>query len=112
MTNQFLQFEKLEACPGCGSNDGLTIVEREITQCDACQLYFRNPRPTQEEIARSYDTGGTFEAWQDEEPARARMWERRLKILQRYVSASLTERITPADAMNAAAKETRLLLGQ
>ena len=86
MTNQFLQFEKLEACPGCGSNDRLTIVEREITQCDACQLYFRNPRPTQEEIARSYDTGGTFEAWQDEEPARARMWERRLKILQRYVS--------------------------
>ena len=86
MTNQFLQFEKLEACPGCGSNDRLTIVEREITQCDACQLYFRNPRPAQEEIARSYDTGGTFEAWQDEEPARARMWERRLKILQRYVS--------------------------
>ena len=33
-------------------------------------------------------------------------------ILQRYVSATLTERMTPADAMNAAAKETRLLLGQ
>ncbi len=33
-------------------------------------------------------------------------------ILQRYVSATLTERMTPVDAMNAAAKETRLLLGQ
>lgn len=33
-------------------------------------------------------------------------------ILQRYVSATLTERMTPANAMNAAAKETRLLLGQ
>jgi len=33
-------------------------------------------------------------------------------ILQRYVSATLTERMTPADAMKAAAKETRLLLGQ
>jgi multiple sugar transport system substrate-binding protein len=33
-------------------------------------------------------------------------------ILQRYVSAALTERMTPADAMNGAAKETRLLLRQ
>ena len=33
-------------------------------------------------------------------------------ILQRYVSATLTGRMRPADAMNAAAKETRLLLGQ
>lgn len=33
-------------------------------------------------------------------------------ILQRYVSAALTERTTPADAMNGAAKETRLLLQQ
>ncbi len=33
-------------------------------------------------------------------------------ILQRYVSAALTERMTAADAMNAAAKETRLLLRQ
>jgi len=46
----------------------------------------RNPRPTQAEIARSYDTGDTFEAWQAEEPARARMWNRRLTILQRYIS--------------------------
>src|SRR5947209_13471598 len=33
-------------------------------------------------------------------------------ILQRYVSAALTERMTPADAMSGAAKETRLLLQQ
>ncbi|MFL6596143.1 MAG: ABC transporter substrate-binding protein [Chthoniobacterales bacterium] len=33
-------------------------------------------------------------------------------ILQRYVSAALTERMSPVDAMNAAAKETRLLLRQ
>ena len=33
-------------------------------------------------------------------------------IVQRYVSAALTGRMTPAAAMNAAAKETRLLLGQ
>jgi multiple sugar transport system substrate-binding protein len=33
-------------------------------------------------------------------------------ILQRYVSAALTERMTSADALAAAAKETRLLLAQ
>jgi multiple sugar transport system substrate-binding protein len=33
-------------------------------------------------------------------------------ILQRYVSAALTERMTSADALRAAAKETRLLLAQ
>ena len=33
-------------------------------------------------------------------------------ILQRYVSAALTARMTPEEAMHAAAKETRLLLRQ
>ncbi len=33
-------------------------------------------------------------------------------ILQRYVSAALTERMTCAEALTAAAKETRLLLAQ
>ncbi len=33
-------------------------------------------------------------------------------ILQRYVSAALTDRISPDEAMNSAAKETRLLLRQ
>ena len=86
MTNQFLHFEELESCPGCGSTEVLTTSERDISQCHACQLYFRNPRPTQAEIARSYDTGVTFEAWQHEEAARARMWDRRLAILQRYAN--------------------------
>lgn len=33
-------------------------------------------------------------------------------ILQRYVSAALTERMTPEAALAAAAKETRLLMGR
>lgn len=87
MTSRFLDFENLAHCPGC-SGAGIRMTnEPDIAQCAACQLYFRNPRPTQAEIARSYDTGGTFEAWQAEEAARARMWDRRLAIVQRYASS-------------------------
>ncbi len=83
MSAQFLEFEKVDRCPGCRSTRIQAKAEREIGQCSECQLYFRNPRPTQAEIARSYDTGATFEAWQDEEPARAKMWQRRFALLKR-----------------------------
>ncbi len=85
MDAQFLDLEQVAGCPGCGSNEIRTVVEPDIGRCASCDLYFRNPRPTQAEIARSYDTGGTFEAWQDEEAARATMWERRLDLIRGYV---------------------------
>ena len=84
MSAQFLEFEKVERCPGCRSAGISPVADQDIAQCGTCQLYFRNPRPTQSEIARSYDTGGTFEAWQDEETARATMWQRRLAVLTTY----------------------------
>ncbi len=68
----FREFENIKTCPGCGSAQIQTAIEPDLGQCSACGLLFRNPRPTQAEIARSYDTGGTFSAWQDEEAARAR----------------------------------------
>jgi len=86
VTAQFLAFENITSCPGCGSASIKTAVQPDVAQCVACQLYFRNPRPTQAEIARSYNTGHTFEAWQEEEPARAKMWERRLEIVRRYTT--------------------------
>lgn len=85
MDAQFLEFETVDRCPGCGDPEIAPAAAPEIAQCTACQLYFRNPRPTQAEIARSYNTGGTFEAWQEEEAARAKMWERRLDLLRRQV---------------------------
>ena len=81
---RFLAFERLSHCPVCGCTDISVAVGPDIAQCSACHLYFRNPRPTQEEVARSYDTGGTFAAWQEEETARAAMWERRLLLVRRY----------------------------
>lgn len=86
MKKEFLRFERIAHCPGCGSGQIRPAIEPDIGQCSACHLYFRNPRPTQVEIARSYDTGGTFAAWQEEEPARAEMWKRRLALVQRHAS--------------------------
>lgn len=86
MNAQFIEFEKVAGCPGCGSTAIRTAVEPDIGQCAICDLYFRNPRPTQAEIARSYDTGCTFDAWQDEEAARATMWKRRLDVIRRHVA--------------------------
>ena len=80
----FRAHERLEHCPGCGAGRIDTAVEPDIAQCVQCRLYFRNPRPSQAEIARSYDTGGTFDAWQTEESARASMWQRRLALVRRY----------------------------
>jgi 2-polyprenyl-3-methyl-5-hydroxy-6-metoxy-1,4-benzoquinol methylase len=59
-------------------------MEPDIEQCDVCRVLFRNPRPTQAEITRSYNTGSTFAVWQEEEAARAQMWKRRARIVQRF----------------------------
>jgi len=84
MRERFLQFERVDQCPGCGSNEIRAAMDPDIGQCDACGLLFRNPRPTQEEIARSYDKGGTFAAWQEQEDARAAMWNRRAALACRF----------------------------
>jgi len=84
MSECFLRFERVDQCPGCGSNEIRLAMDPDIGQCDACGLLFRNPRPTQAEIARSYNTGSTFAVWQEEEAARAQMWKRRARIVQRF----------------------------
>lgn len=87
MNRAFREFEELAHCPGCGCNSIQLVFEPDISQCASCGLLFRNPRPTQAEIARSYDTGGTFAEWQDQESARAAMWERRLELIRRFQPA-------------------------
>ena len=84
MTDRFLQFEHVDQCPGCGSKEIHMAMYPDIGQCDACGLLFRNPRPTQAEIARSYDKGGTFSAWQLQEQARTAMWDRRSMLVSRF----------------------------
>ncbi len=84
MISPFAYFDRLYGCPACGEEAIGLAVEPDIGECSECGLLFRNPRPTQAEIARSYDTGGTFDAWQEQEPARAKMWDRRASIIQKF----------------------------
>jgi len=86
MNREFQEFESTGKCPTCGSETVETAFEPDIGRCANCRVYFRSPRPTQNEIARSYDTGETFTAWQREEPARAKMWERRATLVRRFRS--------------------------
>ncbi len=86
-TKAFLEFESVTCCPACGASEIRVVVESQIAQCFVCRVFFRNPRPTQAEIARSYETGATFAAWQEEEEARAAMWGKRLALVRRYQPA-------------------------
>jgi 2-polyprenyl-3-methyl-5-hydroxy-6-metoxy-1,4-benzoquinol methylase len=84
MSERFLRLERVNECPGCGRTEIRLAMDPDIGKCNACDLLFRNPRPTQAEIARSYDRGGTFAAWQEQEQARAAMWNRRAALVSRF----------------------------
>ncbi len=48
-------------CPACGASSHRRVLERPdaltIVECDGCHLYYLNPQPTQEALARFYSSG-------------------------------------------------------
>jgi len=80
----FEEYETLESCQVCGSGQFRKVFEPDVVQCDRCHVFFRNPRPTQAEIRRSYDFGSNYAEWQQDDSKRCRMWERRVNHLTRY----------------------------
>ena len=80
----FEEYETLSVCPVCGSSDFSRIFEPDVTECARCHVLFRNPRPTQAEIRRSYDCGSNYEEWQTHESQRSLLWQRRLSLLTRF----------------------------
>jgi SAM-dependent methyltransferase len=80
----FLELENLDACPLCGSARFVPAFEPDVAQCAACGVYFRNPRPTQAEIQRSYDFGSNYAEWQKDETSRRAMWLRRLALIRPF----------------------------
>ena len=80
----FEEFENLSACPVCGAKGFHRAFEPDVAQCNQCQVFFRNPRPTQEEIRRSYDFGSNYAEWQTDETMRGLMWQRRFDLLTRF----------------------------
>jgi len=80
----FAEYETLSACPVCGFGSFRLVFEPDIVQCGECQVLFRNPRPTQAEICRSYDFGSNYAEWQKDDSRRRPMWQRRLDLLTRF----------------------------
>lgn len=77
----FENFETLTACQVCGSTDFKTVFPTDVAQCSRCHTYFRNPRPTQDDIRQSYDFGSNYAQWQEQGSARAIMWQRRIDLI-------------------------------
>lgn len=79
----FQEFETLTLCPVCGSEHTIRTFEPDVDRCKACACYFRNPRPTQTEIQRSYDYGANYQNWAQLDPvARRAMYARRVQLLR------------------------------
>lgn len=82
---QFTITEKLAACPGCGGRSFQVRYAPDVCRCDTCQLLFRNPQPTQAEIAASYDQGDTYAEWHKQDEHYASLWQRRIQLVQSHV---------------------------
>jgi 2-polyprenyl-3-methyl-5-hydroxy-6-metoxy-1,4-benzoquinol methylase len=81
MPRQFSEFETLAACPVCGAPGPFEPFEEHIARCRHCRTLFDNPRPTQREVAVSYNEGATYAGWNREGRDWQRMWEQRLRLV-------------------------------
>ena len=81
-----MNLERLSACPICGQPDFHIKYESDICKCQSCKTLFRNPRPTQVDIARSYNTGITYNAWHQETNSKNwdNLWTRRLQFVRGF----------------------------
>ncbi len=75
MTGDFTEFEELRSCPVCRSPGPFPAPFEKVARCPACRVYFGNPRPTQKEIAASYESGTTYDSWIPERMAREAHWK-------------------------------------
>ena len=74
------------ACRVCGG-ETMTLVHREpgghaLVECGECGVWSVRPRPSLDELRARYDAS-YYAPWDAEAPARARMWQRRLRFLDR-----------------------------
>jgi len=83
--------EGLSACPVCDSPCYRSFSEPDVCKCGSCKTLFRNPRPTQESVRRSYNDGCTYDAWHQEANAEHwdNLWEHRLQFVKRFKSSGL-----------------------
>ena len=94
----FRNTETVMICPVCRWDEIQVEFEPDIFQCRGCRAYFRNPRPTQAEIVRSYSTGAVYKLWQQTSVGRDKLWRSRLKLIMPYVNSGRLLDIGTGDA--------------
>ena len=76
--------ERVAACDLCGGTELSTIsAVANVVECRACGYRFVNPRPSQDEVASSYSDPDFYAGWIEDEAGRARMWSKRLDLVER-----------------------------
>ena len=80
-----MKTELLQQCNICGSVS-MDVVDANcnIVKCHNCGLVFDNPRPAFEELVKFYSHPTKYDSWLCELGPRERVWNRRLRILERY----------------------------
>jgi len=77
-------------CPLCGG-ENLKLLEQEppyrVFACRGCDYGFVHPTPSAEALAEAYDAAYYAPWTQGQQRARARLWQRRLGVVRRYVRA-------------------------
>ena len=95
---EFSTTETVKICPVCQWHDIQIGFQPDIYQCLRCDLYFRNPRPTQEEIVRSYNTGAVYKSWQENSSGRDILWQHRLNLILPHIKSGKLLDIGTGDA--------------
>jgi 2-polyprenyl-3-methyl-5-hydroxy-6-metoxy-1,4-benzoquinol methylase len=75
--------ERLVCCPVCGCGEWAAAFLPDIARCTKCRTLFREPRPTQEVIAASYNSGHTYSEWQTRGESWKALWQRRVAYVKR-----------------------------
>ncbi|HET9781206.1 MAG TPA: class I SAM-dependent methyltransferase [Candidatus Dormibacteraeota bacterium] len=81
--------ERLTVCDLCEGTEFFVRDERaKIVQCRRCGYRFVNPRPTQEEIARSYSAPQQYDLWLSQDAGRRVTWRKRWDLVKRYANGN------------------------
>lgn len=79
----FVADETLATCPLCECMTMSRVYDPDVVRCKACHTLFRNPRPSQAQIASSYNNGATYEDWHLRSEYFDILWHRRAALVRK-----------------------------
>lgn len=83
----FENFETLQKCPMCSGTRFALFSEPDIQRCPDCGLFFNSPRPTQTDIAASYNSDAVYKEWDTTAEYHKRQFKIRLGHILPFVDS-------------------------